>query len=181
MFKGGCEQVLDYSVVDPKFLNMMTEGYFPHCRYLKSLKLASDKNQFVHAIGEFQIPNCCYGVGTSHFNAAELPMCFNQLGYTMFAAGVDGKLFSELGMDRAEDFLEAQRERCFIGKIEKMVFKKPIAPSKFEGRLDVIGLSKRAGNCFYKIASYFYDSTGGNALADFLIVITDKPLSPGVH
>lgn len=169
---------LFYTPVPSQIVSMMIDGYFRHCRYLTSAEIAYDNKNFAHARGDFKIGSCCYCTGTGHFNASELPLCFNQLGYSMFAAGVENGYFLELGMHSAKEFLSAQRNRCFIAKIEKILFKKPINPKDFFGSVDIVNVSKCSGNCFYRINSSFYDSREGKASASFLIAVTDKPLYP---
>ncbi len=174
----GYGENLNYSPISDEILTVMTEGYFPIARYLKSAKIAYDSEEFVHSTGEFEIDSCCYCSGTGHFNHPEFSLCFNQLCYVTIAAGIHEKHFLELGINSVEEFLAAQRNRCFISRSGEISFRQLLNPKKFSGKLRFTHCHRRLEDCFYHIDCSFLDLSKSVARGSFSVRISKKPVYP---
>jgi hypothetical protein len=149
----------------------MLEPYFKECRYLQRAFVSEDDDCRFSTRGEFSIPSCCYGNGPSHFSAAEFVICFNQLTYVSIAEAVSSGKLPELGMKSVDDFKAAQMERCYIGRIGRITFRKPISTKNFEGRLRIVKEVGRNGTVFYSTQSTFSDEKEGYAEGQVTIAI----------
>lgn len=165
--------------VSPGLLDLMLEPYNDACRYVRTATFRehdlSQGRKALSLTGQLCIPSCYYArnqaSGPGHFNATEFILGFNQLAYCMLAQGIEQSLLPELGMSTAQELKDAQMERCYIGKIKEICFRKPIIPQNFLGTVRIDKTISRSGRVFYSVDTTYGDAQGGSASGKFTIAI----------
>jgi len=157
-------------------MEKVLEIYFPQCRYLKSANF-----HYPEINGEFEIPASFYVKGTGHFNAVEAIICYNQLAYTFFAHGIDGRVEELMKFDSLS-FDEFARERqlldSFIVSIRELKFKRPINPHQFYGYMKLNKASKMGKSAFFMTEINFSDNSNGEALGEILLAFVPRLVLP---
>ena len=161
-------------------MEIMLREYFSHCRYLRnpSIEVSNNTDYFakdskIKGKGDFAILECCYGSNSGHLNSAEFPICFNQLGYVIFAEAVSRQLLPELNMSTVKEFKEAQMNRCLILE-ERRRFKRPIDSKNFHVEMSIERSKVLHGLPFYFMNASFSDDKGGLAIGKVKIAILPK-------
>ncbi len=135
--------------------------YVPGWRYLTRAEL-----QFPDAHGEFSIAKSAYVKDTGHVNAAELVVCYSQLGY---AALVESKKQGLLHWPhgQAYPFLGIW-QRLMIATMENVKLRRPIDPRSFKGTFQLRRIRKRDDCYFFQTQ---YDFEKGSATGDILLAL----------
>lgn len=147
----------------------MLEPYHPDCRYLQEAEL-----DYPRIRGLFKLPFTFYlrhpSVSTGHFNAAEFIVCYNQLAYVLFAEAGQQGLIGKLRAFTLEEFKKYQLESCYIVKIDKLKFRKPIDSKQFTGIIEVTKEKQTSNNTFwFQTNTKFTDSREGNLTGEVLL------------
>ncbi|AWV48391.1 hypothetical protein JK2ML_1993 [Mycobacterium leprae Kyoto-2] len=158
-------------------LGSILEPYsYKGCRYLIDAQYRASPDS-VFAYGNFGIEESAYIRGTGHFNAVELMLCFNQLGYSAYAQSVVNKDISALRGWSIADYCRNQLSGILI-KNTSSRFKKLINPQKFSARLHVYDLRIVERTWRYLQLSNtieFWDDNGGSAIGEFEVAILNIP------
>ncbi|WP_424399102.1 FcoT family thioesterase [Mycobacterium uberis] len=158
-------------------LGRVLEPYsYKRCRYLIDAMYRATADS-VLAYGNFRIDESAYIRGTGHFNAVELVLCFNQLGYSTYAQGVVSNDISALRNWSITDYCRNQLSSILI-KSTSSQFKKLINPQKFSARLHVHNLRIVDRTWRYLQLSNtieFWDDNGGSATGEFEVAILNIP------
>lgn len=162
--------------VDPQYIARVIRPYKPHSRYLRSavISVNPDRECAVEAEGEFTIGESAYIESTGHFNAAELIMCVNQIGYVLVAKAVESRGFGVLeeqfsALSR-DSFANKQLGGVLILKIEAS-FRRMIDPKRFRGRIGWKSVKATRRLIMLNGVATFSDDQGGRAEASALIGI----------
>lgn len=158
-------------------LSRVLEPYaYKGCRYLIDAQYSATADSVV-VYGNFGIDESSYIRGTGHFNAVELVLCFNQLGYSAYAQGVVTKDISALRGWSIEDYCRNQLSSVLI-KNTSSRFRKLINPQRFSARLHVHDLRIVERTWRYLQLSNtieFWDDNGGSATGEFEVAILNIP------
>jgi len=151
-------------------LREVIEPYISDCRYLKEAELDCN-GEFPKAIGKFEIPRSFYCIKTGHFNAVEAMICYNQLAYTMFGE------CSQKGMIGSHEPMSLEKFKSlqivsYIVKIKELIFKKPINPQHFHGKIELLRASNISNNLFLCTKFEFADDGEGFASGKALLAVS---------
>ncbi|KLO32565.1 FcoT family thioesterase [Mycobacterium haemophilum] len=158
-------------------LGRVLEPYsYKGCRYLIDAQYRATADS-VLAYGNFGIGESAYIRGTGHFNAVEMVLCFNQLGYSAYAQGVVNNDIAALRGWSIADYCRNQLSSILI-KSTSSRFKKLINPQKFSACLHVHDLRIVERTWRYLQLSNtieFWDDNGGSATGEFEVAILNIP------
>jgi len=152
-------------ITSESMMEAMLRPYFPQCRYL----LDADMD-FPRAEGRFSIEDSCYIESTGHFNAVELPICYNQLAYVFFGHIIRGGLVDQFSDIDFEGF----RKNQLMAVITKMEgrFRGEINPRDFRGEIELKKTRKPGEDRYIADTSFkFWDKNSGRAEGKILLAL----------
>jgi hypothetical protein len=152
--------------VDADVVGATLAPYRTHARYLQGVSVGAHRSS-VFAVGAFSIGESCYIDDTGHFNAAELIMCANQLGYVCIGEALRRRLIDLDGFDLAW-FQAKQLSSVLILKADTS-FRKMINPRSFIGWCEWHSMHAKRGLLMSVQAFKFMDDTGGLAMGEYLL------------
>ena len=154
-------------------LQEMLSIYVPECKYLKKVEL-----DFPEARGRFSIPHPFYCMKTGHFNAIELILCYNQLGYTLIAEWFDQGAIKSVNRIHLKDYKKLQAENTYIARIDNLRFSKPIDATDFHGNIIIKKTLRLKDTVFFSTEFKFWDENKGKAKGNALsaVVLKEQPI-----
>ncbi len=155
--------------VSSDIMDLALGPYFPDCRYVKNAKVSygtfPEKQLIPHDLkisATLSIPRSCYIESTGHFNAVEFNICFNQLGYVLFAHSIRTGLMRPFASWNDETFRRKQLPDVLIVGIENY-FRKEIDATRFTAVSHLYYMKVARNQVFTKWAIQFSDEKGGSA------------------
>lgn len=153
--------------VEQQTLDTVLNPYVPNCRYLIEAEV-----EYPIAQGKFLIPKSFYtSEGTGHFNAVELILCYNQLGYVLFADAFQKGQIAGLGKLELGEFKKLQLQNVLIVGMDDIRFRRVIDPTQpFTGLIRVNQIVPKKQNTLY-FAKTEYDFENGKQTGTIDVVL----------
>lgn len=170
---------------DPPLRTQVLLPYKPQCRYLKSARITDpgeprDNGRAVCS-GEFDLPESCYIDSTGHFNAVEFNICYNQLGYYLFAKAIQEGLMKPFAGWTLDDYWKRQLSHFLIIDFHS-TFRRALTESRFSGEFSIVGIREREASATKRALILvdtecrFWDESGGDCSGSVKLAIPDPPL-----